>query len=71
MAMTHKVKFEVDGHTFKADCEYTNAGLVVWKETGTDLMPEKTKEVVRKILDLLGPIPQDYTGFTLFKVSPI
>lgn len=70
MPYTHEFKLEIGEHTFKGDCEYSDAGLVSFKETGGDLMSKDILEAVRLILSALGPLPESYTDFTLFKVSP-
>lgn len=70
MAYTHEFKLQIGENTFKGDCEYSNAGLVSFKETSNNLMSQKVLDAVRLILDTLGPLPDSYTDFTLFKVSP-
>jgi hypothetical protein len=69
--MTHEFKLKVGEYTFKGECEYTDAGLIAWKETGEDLMPDNVASAVRTILELLAPLPEKYTDFELFKVSLI
>lgn len=68
---THKYKLKIGEHTFKGECEYSNAGLVAFEETSTEKMSERHYKAVRSILDLLGPLPDEYSDLVLFKVSPI
>ena len=71
MSNTHKYKLEIGDYVFKGECEYTNAGLLSLEETSDEKMSQKVFDIVRQILELLGPLPEKYNDITLFKVYPI
>ena len=71
MASTHTFELKVGNYTFEGECEYTDAGLLSWKETGENNMPENVEKSVQVILELLGPLPEKYTDLKSFELKQV
>ena len=69
MAYTHEYKLEVGEYTFKGDVEITNAGIVAYTEDDDPAMPQKTKDAVKRVLDILGVLPEVYTDLKIFRLK--
>jgi len=69
MAYTHDFRFKLGDYTFQGEVEINNAGVVAFKEDGGELMPQKTLDAVRKVLDLLGPLPAEFSDLKDFRLK--
>ena len=69
MNATHTWELQIADTTFEGECEYTNAGLLQFSETGETQMSGRLKEALRQILDILGPLPEEYTDLKSFELK--
>ena len=68
MAYTHNYELKVNGYTFEGEVEVSNAGIVAYTEPSDPAMPQKTRDCVKKILDILGSLPTTYTNLEKFEL---
>ena len=66
---THDYKFKLGDYTFEGEVEISNAGIVAYTEPTNPTMPQKTKDALKRTLDILGILPSVYTDLKLFRLK--
>ena len=67
--MTHTWELQIADTTFEGECEYTNAGLLSFNETNGTQMSGRVKEALKRVLDILGPLPEEYSDLKKLEIK--
>ena len=66
---THDYELKVGDHTFEGEVEISDAGIVAYTESGSPVMPKKTDDVLKNVLDILGTLPATYSDLKKFELT--